>query len=138
MSYPIILCVLAVEAVSLVLLWVALRVSISRALRPLVAGFGLSGAWGAWILVLVLRWPLPMMALTGAMFALSSVVMGIAIHIATVEVEGRQDGGGGGAPTVSPEGPGGGENDDPVWWPEFEREVAAYATRDRESELVGG
>ncbi len=137
MSYLIILCVVAVEAMNLVVLWVALRVSISRVVRPLVAGWGLSGAWGAWILVLVLHGPLSMMALTGAVFALSSVAFGLAIHLATVEEENRQDGGEGGAPTVSPEGPDGGGSDEPLWWPEFQRQMAAYAARpDRERQLV--
>lgn len=135
-SYPIILCVVAVEALNLVLLWVALRrMSIPRLVRPLVAGAGLSGAWGAWVLVLVLRGPFSMMALTGTVLALSSVAMGIAIHLATAEEEDGQDGGGGGAPTVSPEGPGGGGNDEPPWWPEFQRQMAAYAARrERERE----
>lgn len=129
MSYPIVLCVVAVEALNLALLWIALRVSMSRGLRPLVAGFGMSGAWGAWILALVLRAPVEMTAFTAVVFAISSVAMGIAIHRATVEEEGRQDGGQGGAPPVVPETPGGGGNDEPVWWPEFQRQLAAYAAR---------
>jgi hypothetical protein len=119
----------AVEAVNLVLLWIALRVTMSRVVRPLVAGFGLSGAWGAWVLVLVLQGPLWMMAITGSVFALSAVAMGIAIHLATAEEENPREGGGGGAPTASPEVPGGGGNDEPLWWPDFQRQMAAYAMR---------
>lgn len=134
-SYLIVILVVAVEALNLVLLWTALRANIARAVRPLVAGGGLSGAWGAWILVFVLHAPLDMLILTGVVFGISSVVMGIAIHLATVEPDDGQRGGGGGAPTVSPEGPSGGEDDDLAWWPEFQRDVAAYvADQDREHE----
>jgi hypothetical protein len=137
MSYPIVLCVVAVEAVTLALLWVALRVNISRVARPLVACSGLSVAWGAWVAVIVVHGPLWMMALTGSVFALSSVAMGVAIHLATYEEEDHHDGGAGGAPNLSPEAPGSGGNDEPLWWPEFERQLAAYAARrDREPQPV--
>jgi hypothetical protein len=73
-----------------------------------------------------------MMALTASVFALSSLAMGVAIHLATYEEEDRHDGGAGEAPSLSPEAPNGG-GDEPLWWPEFERQVAAYAARrDRE------
>lgn len=138
MSYPIFLCVVAVEALNLGLLWIALRMRLSRAARPLVACFGLSGAWGAWILVIVIHGPIWMMAFTGTVFALSSVAMGVAIHLATCEEEDHDDGGAGRTPSVSPEAPGGGGDEEPAWWPEFEREIAAYAAarRDREGEPV--
>jgi hypothetical protein len=137
MSFPIVVCVVAVEALNLVLLWVALGMSISRLARPLVACSGLAGAWGAWVLVIVVHGPLWMMVLTGLVFGLSAVAMGIAIHLATCEEERRDDGGAGGAPSPSPELPGGGGDDEPLWWPEFERQVAAYAVRrDRERQPV--
>jgi hypothetical protein len=137
MSYPIVFCVVAVEALNLVLLWIALRVRMSRVARPLVACSGLSGAWGAWVLVIVVHGPVWMMALTVSVFALSSVAMGVAIHLATYEEEDRHDGGAGGAPSLSPEAPDGGGDDEPLWWPEFERQLAAYATRrDRERHPV--
>lgn len=137
MSYPIVLCVVAVEALNLMLLWIALRVSISRVARPLVACSGLSGAWGAWVVVIVLHGPVWMMSLTGLVFGLSSVAMGVAIHLATCEEEDRQDGGPGGTPNLSPQPPGGGGDDEPLWWPDFERQVAAYAARrDRERQPV--
>lgn len=137
MSYPIVLCVVAVEALNLVLLWIALRVRMSRVARPLVACSGLSGAWGAWVLVIVVHGPVWMMALTVSVFALSSVAMGVAIHLATYEEEDRHDGGAGGAPSLSPEAPDGGGDDEPLWWPEFERQLAAYAARlDRERQPV--
>ena len=129
MSYAIVLFIVAVEAVNLALLWLALRLSISRVTRPLLASFGLSGAWGAWVLVIVVHGPVGMMAFTGLVFALSSVAMGVAIHLATCEEEDRHDGGAGGAPSVSPEAPDGGGDVEPLWWPEFERQVAAYAAR---------
>ena len=136
MSYPTVLFVVAVEALNLVLLWIALRVRIPRVARPLVACCGLSGAWGAWILVIVAHGPAWMMALTVLVFAVSSVAMAVAIYLATYEEETRPDGGAGGAdgaPTVSPEAPDGGGADEPLWWPEFERQMAAYAARrDRE------
>jgi hypothetical protein len=132
MSYPIVLCVLAGEALNLVLLWIALRARIWRVTRPLVACCGLSGAWGAWVLVIVVHGPVWMMALTISVFALSSLAMGIAIHLATYEEEDRHDGGAGRASSLDPEAPDGG-NDEPLWWPEFERQVAAYAAR-RDSE----
>jgi hypothetical protein len=128
MSYPIVLSVVAVEALNLVLLWIALRARISRVARPLVACSGLSGAFGAWVLVVVVHGPMWMMAFTGSVFVLSSVAMGVAIHFATFE-EDRQDGGTGGAPSLSPEAPEGGGDDEPLWWPEFERQVATYAAR---------
>lgn len=138
MSYPILLCVVAVEALSLVLLWIALRAGISRVARPFVACIGLSSAWGAWIEVMVVHGSVWMMALTVSVFALSSVAMGVAIHLATYEEEDRRDGGSGGAPSLSPEGPDGGGHDEPLWWPEFERQVAAYAARrDRVRQPVG-
>ena len=137
MSYPIVLCVVAVEALNVVLLWIALRVRISRVARPLVACCGLSGAWGAWVLVIVVHAPVWMMAPTVSVFALSSVAMGVAIHLATCEEEDRHDGGAGGAPDPSPEAPGGGGDGEPLWWPEFERQLAAYAARcDRERQPV--
>jgi hypothetical protein len=136
MSYSIVLCVVAIEALNVVLLWIALRVRISRVARPLVACSGLSGAFGAWVLVLVVHGPMWMMAFTGSVFVLSSMGMGVAIHLATFE-EDRNDGGAGGAPSLSPEAPDGGGDDEPVWWPEFERQVAAYAARrDRERQPV--
>lgn len=136
MSPPIVLCVVAVEALNLVLLWIALRGRISRVARPLVACSGLSGAWGAWVLVIVVHGPVWMMALTVSVFALSSVAMAVAIYLATYE-EDRDDGGAGGAPIVSPEAPDGGGDDEPQWWPEFERQMAAYAARrERERQPV--
>lgn len=137
MSYPIVLCVMAVEALNLVLLWSALRANISRVARPLVACAGLSGAWGAWILVIVIHGPMWMMVFTGSVFAVSTVAMGAAIHLATYEKDDRDDGGEGGTPSLSPETPGGGGDDEPLWWPEFERQLAAYAAqRDRERQPV--
>jgi hypothetical protein len=139
MSYPIVIGVVAVEALSLVLLWIALRARISRVARPLVACCGVSGAWGAWVLVIVVHGPAWVMALTVSVFAVSSVALGVAIYLATYEDEDRQDGGAGGAPSVSPDAPDGGVDDEPVWWPEFERQVAAYAARrDRERQPVDG
>jgi hypothetical protein len=137
MSYSIVLCVVAVEALNLALLWIALRARISRVARPLVACSGLSGAWGAWVLVVVVHGPVGMMALTVSVFALSSLAMGVAIHLATYEEEGGLDGGAGGAPSFIPEAPDGGGSDEPLWWPEFERQLAAYAARrDRERQPV--
>jgi hypothetical protein len=136
MSYPIVLCVLAVEALNLVALWAGLRLSISRVARPLVAGAGLSGAWGAWILTLVLRGPPSMLGLTGAVLALSSVGMGIAIYLATMEEPkgGEEDGG---APIATAEGPSPDGSGEPVWWPEFQSQLADYAARqDRERQLA--
>jgi hypothetical protein len=136
-SYLIVLLVLAVEALNLVLLWVALRGSMPRWVRPVVASVGLSGAWGAWILALVIPPPGWLMALTVTVFAVSSVAMGISIHLATVEEEDRHEGGGPSAPAPSPESPDGGPNDEPLWWPDFERQVAAYAEQhDREPETT--
>jgi hypothetical protein len=78
-----------------------------------------------------------MMALTVSVFALSSLAMGVAIHLATYEEEDRHDGGAGGARSLSPEAPDGGGNAEPLWWPEFERQLAAYAARrDRERQPV--
>jgi hypothetical protein len=136
-SFPIVLCVVAVEALNLALLWIALRARMSRVARPLVACCGLSGAWGAWVLVVVLHAPAWMMALTVSVFALSSVATGVAIHLATKEEEDHDDGGAGPAPSLGPEAPDGGGGDGPAWWPEFERQMAAYAARrDRERQPV--
>jgi hypothetical protein len=138
MTYPIVLCVVAVEAFVLLLLWIALRVSMARLFRPLVACSGLSGAWGAWVLVVVLRGPASMIALTVAVFALGSVATAIAIHLATRDEGEHHDGGPGGAPRSGPEAPGGGGGDgEPLWWPEFERQLAAYtARRERQRRAV--
>jgi hypothetical protein len=137
MSYPIVLCVIAVEVLNLVLLWIALRVSVPPVARPLVACSGLSGAWGTWVLVIVVHGSVWMMALAGSVFALSSVAMGVAIHLATYEEEDRHDGGAGGSPSLRPEAPSGGGDNEPLWWPEFERQVAAYVARhDRERQPV--
>lgn len=136
-SYPIVLCVMALAGLNLLLLWSALRMRLSPVVRVSVACAGVSGAWGLWVLMLVLRGPVWMLALTGSVFALSSVAMGIAIHLATLEEGDRRNGGRGGAATVGPEGPQGGGNDEPVWWPEFQRQLAAYAApRDRERQPV--
>lgn len=137
MSYPVVVCVVAFEALNLALLRIALRWRISRVARPLVACCALSGAWGAWVLAVVVHGPVWMMPLTVTVFALSSVALGIAIHLATCEEEDRHDGGLGGAPRPSPEDPDGGGDDEPLWWPEFERQVAAYAARrERERQPV--
>jgi hypothetical protein len=137
MSYLIVLCVIAVEALNVVLLWIALRMRIARVARPLIACFGLCGAWGAFVLAIVVHGPGWMMALTVSAFALSSVALGVAIHLATCEEEDRHDGGAGGAPRLSPEAPDGGGGDEPLWWAEFERQLAAYAARrDRERQPV--
>jgi hypothetical protein len=129
MTYPIVLCVVAAEALALLLLWTALRVSMWRLARPLVACCGLSSAWGAWVLA-VLRGPASMIALTSAVFAIGSVVTAITIHLATCDTEDHDDGGTGGAPRSRPEAPdGGGGDGEPLWWPEFERELAAYAAQ---------
>lgn len=137
MSYPIVLCVMAAEALNLVLLWIALRARMPRIARPLVACAGLSGAWGAWVLAIVVHGPVWMMALTVSVFALSSVAMGIAIHLATYEDEDRHDGGAGGVPSPRPDAPQGGGDNEPLWWPEFERQMAAYAARrERERQPV--
>jgi hypothetical protein len=136
-SYPIVLWVVAVETLSLALVWIALRARIPRVARPLVACVGLSGAFGAWVQVIVVHGPVLMMAATVSVFALSSVAMGVAIHLATCEEADRHDGGTGGAPSLSPEAPDGGGDYEPLWWPEFERQVAAYAARrDREPQPV--
>ena len=113
MSRVIILCVVAFEALNLASLWIALRARIPRVARPLVACSGLSGAWGAWILVMVVHGPAWMMAFTVSVFALSSLAMGVAIHLATYEEEDRQDGGAGEAPSLSPEAPNGGGDETP-------------------------
>jgi hypothetical protein len=137
MSYPIVLCVVAVEALNLVLLWTALRARMPRVARPLVACCGLSGAFAALVLVILVHGPAWMMVLTFSLFTLSSVAMGVAIHLATYEEEDLHDGGAGGAPSPSPEAPGGGGDDEPLWWPEFERQMAAYAARrDRERQPI--
>jgi hypothetical protein len=137
MSYLIILCVAAVEALNLVLLWIALRVSIPRAARPLFACCGLSLGWGAWILALVLRAPMWMVVVTGFLLALSSVAMGLSLHLALSEDEEEQDGGAGLARGVGPEAPGGAGDDEPAWWPEFQQQAADYAARlDRERQPV--
>jgi hypothetical protein len=129
MNYPIVVCLVAIEALNLALLWVALRSRISRVARPLVACCGLSGAWGAWMLAIVVHWPVGMMGLTIAVFALSSIAMGVAIHLATREEADRDDGGAGGAPILSPQAPDDDGGDEPPWWPEFEQQVASYAAR---------
>jgi hypothetical protein len=96
----------------------------------------LVGRLGAWVLVIVVHGPAWMMALTVSVFVLSSLAMGVAIYLATYEEE-HHEGGAGGAPSLSPEAPDGGGGDEPQWWPEFERQVAAYAAlRDRERQPV--
>lgn len=137
MSYPIIVCVVAIEALNLVLPWAALRRRMSRVARPFVAYCGVSAAWGVWILVIVVRGPAWMTALAVLGMAVTTVAMAVAIHLATREEEDRQDGGAGGAATSGPEAPPGGGDDQPLWWPAFEQQMAAYAARrDRERQPV--
>jgi hypothetical protein len=77
------------------------------------------------------------MVLTVSVFAVSTFAMAVAIYLATCEEEERHDGGAGGAPSLSPRAPDGGGDDEPLWWPEFERQMAAYAARrDRERQPV--
>jgi hypothetical protein len=139
MTYPIVLSVVAAEALALLLLCIALRVSMPRLARPLVACCGLSGAWGAWVLA-VLRGSASMIALTSVVFAVGSVATAIAIHFATCDAEEHEDGGAGRALRPDPEAPrGGGGDDEPLWWPEFERQLTAYsAERERERPAVTG
>jgi hypothetical protein len=69
-----------------------------------------------------------MIALTSAVFAVGSVATAIAIHLATCDAEEHRDEGAGGAPRPGPEAPNGGGGDgEPPWWPEFERQLSAYA-----------
>lgn len=136
MTYPTVLSVVAIEAFVALPLFAAVRVGMPRLARPLVAGAGVSGAWGAWILVVVLRGPAWMMALTLSVIALSSVSMAIAIHIATREEEEHRGPGWGDPPSPDPDAPvGGGGDGEPLWWPDFARHLAAY-TAEREHEPV--
>lgn len=134
MTYPIVACVVAADALALFSLWIALRVSMPRLARPFVASVGLSGTWGAWVLVVVLHGRAAMFALTLSAFAIASVATAISIHLATREEEERDGGDLGGGPDLVPEAPhGGGGNGEPLWWPEFEQQVADYAAqRDRD------
>lgn len=135
MTFPIVACVVATEALALFLLWVALRVSMPRLARPFVASAGLSLAWGAWVLIVVLHGPASMFALTLSAFAIASVATAISIHLATRDEEKRDGGDLGGGPDPLPEAPQGGGNGEPPWWPEFERQVADYAA-ERERQPV--
>ncbi len=130
MSYQTIVSVSAAEAITVLLLWTALtRPTISRYARPVLACLGVSSAWGAWVLVVVLRSHWWMIGVTSGFFLLSSVGLGVAIHLATREEGGEADGGdAGGGPRRSPEDPcGGGGDAQPEWWPEFERQLADYS-----------
>jgi hypothetical protein len=122
----------AAEALVVLLLRTALTgTTISRVARPLVACLGVSCAWGAWVLAVVVRAPWWMMAVTVGFSLLGSTGLGVAIHLATRE-EGGEAGGGdtGGGPELNPESPGGGGGDaQPEWWPDFERQLAAYAAQ---------
>ena len=138
MTYPIGACVVATDALALFLLWIALRVSMPRLARPFVASAGLSAAWGAWVLVVVLHGPASMIALTLCAFAIASVATAISIHLATRDEEKRDGGDMGGGTDSVPQAPqGGGGNTEPPWWPEFERQVADYAAeRERRRQPV--
>ena len=134
MTYPIVACVVATEVLVLLLLWVALRVTMSRWARPFVACSGLSGAWAAWVLVVVLHGPASMIALTLCTFGLASLATAISIHLATRDEEEHRGGDDNDGPRSRPQGPvDGGGDGEPPWWPEFERQMAAYAAhRERE------
>lgn len=127
-----ILLVAAVEALTLLLLWTALAGRrVPRLARPLVACVGVAAAYGAWAMVLLVRGPSWMVALTSACIAFGSAAMALALHAVTREEE---DGGGGGdvggGPGPEPEPPGDGGGDiEPPWWPEFERQLASYVAR---------
>lgn len=138
MTFPIAACVVATEALALLVLWVSLRVSMSRLARPFVACCGLSLAWGAWVLVVVLRGPAWIIGLTVFVFGLASVATAIAIHLATRNDEDQHRGDDGEGPRSRPEAPvGGGEDVEPVWWPEFERQMADYAAhRERQRQPI--
>lgn len=138
MTFPTVVCVVATEVLVLLVLWVALRVRMSRWVRPFVACAGLSGAWGAWVLVVVLHGPAPMIALTLCAFAIASVATAISIHLATRNEEQPSGGDDDNGPSSRPDAPvGGGGDGEPPWWPEFERQMAAYAThRERQRQPV--
>jgi hypothetical protein len=136
-----IVSVAAAEAMMVLLLWIALmRPGIPRIFRPLIALVGLSCAWGAWVVALLVPAPLWITVLAGGFFALSSAGLGVAIHLATRE-ETREAGGGdtGGYRGLDPESPSGGGGDpQPEWWPDFERELAGYAAQQKQpAERVG-
>ena len=131
-----ILFVAAVEALTLLVLWTALAGRrVPRLARPFVACGGVSGAFGAWIAVLVVRGPSWMVAVTAGFIALSSAAMALAIHVVTREEEdggGGGDVGGGRGPVPEPPRDGGGDLE-PTWWPEFERQLTSYlASHERE------
>jgi hypothetical protein len=122
----------AAEVVMVLLLRKALSGrAISPIARPLIACLGVSCAWGAWVLVVVVRAPWWMNALTATAILLGSVALGVAIHLATREEQGEAGGGDvGGGPGLCPEDPAGGGGDaEPEWWPEFERQLAGYAAQ---------
>jgi hypothetical protein len=135
-SYSMILFVAAVEALTLLVLWTAVAGRrVPRLARPFVACAGVAAAYGAWAMVLLVRGPSWMVALTSLCIALGSAAMALAIHFVTREEE---DGGGGGdvggGPGPEPAAPRDGGGDlEPPWWPEFERQLASYAA-DQERE----
>lgn len=132
-----IVSVVVAEALMVLLLWTALTRSMSRIIRPLIACVAVSLAWGAWVLPLVVHAPWWFTAVTGGFFLISAACLGVSIHLATRE-DSDQAGGGeepGGSRRLAPEGPrGGGGEPQPEWWPEFERELASYASQQEPAE----
>jgi hypothetical protein len=112
----------------------------SRRLSPLarlmIATVAFACAWLSTALLEAERAPGWTMFAGGAMIVASIVAITITLHLWTQEGDGGDSGpgnrgapGGGGPRRRRPDEPQpGGDDSDPSWWPEFERQLALYAT----------
>ena len=117
----------------------------SHVARALIATVAFAAAWLSTAVFDALRAPDWTIFTGGAVIAASIIVITVTIHLWTLEGDGGEsdrgqpgDDGGGGPRRRRPDAPQhGGGSDDPICWPEFERQVAFYvAAREREEEAV--
>ena len=129
------LAVLADVVIMLALVEALRSRAVSDLARPLIALCALACAWLLTAVCDALRAPGWTMFMGGAVIVVSIVVTTVTVHRWTQGGDGEESGpgqrgdehGGGGPRRRQPDAPqDGGGDSDPSWWPEFERELAAY------------
>jgi hypothetical protein len=104
--------------------------AVSPVARPAIATLAFAFAWLTTAALDTMRAPKWTIVLGGAVIVVSIVTMTACLHLWAREAAGgdsRRDDGGGGPRRGAPDAPDrGGGGIEPEWWPEFERQLAAY------------
>lgn len=128
---------LVADVVVVAALWIAVtRKGIAPAMRAFLSGLTCLFAWAISLVLEALRSPVWLMAVTGVVILLSLAAVIATVHVATRPDEGETPSDGRNDPvSAGPEGPEhGGDSGEPTWWPEFERQFAAYVRQSERRE----